>query len=99
MDDGRLDQIERKVADLDQRASSMERAMDTVMVRSRQAMGVVVPSEARQHLRAAWRHNLLAARAMLDHWAQRLDDGSAATDAAAGKGAAHDGGRENIPID
>jgi hypothetical protein len=99
MDDGRLDQIERKVADLDQRASSMERAMDTVMQRSRAAMGVMIPPETRKHLRAAWRENLLAARSMLDHWAEHLDDGSAATDAAGDASSAHDGGRENIPID
>jgi len=99
MDDGRLDQIERKVADLDQRASSMERAMDTVMARSRAAMGVMVPAETRKHLRAAWRENLLAARSMLDHWAKHLDDGSAATDAAGDASSAREGGRENIPID
>jgi len=99
MDDGRLDQIERKVADLDQRASSMERAMDTVMQRSRQAMGEMVPAEARQHLRAAWRENLLAARTMLDHWAQRLDDSSTTSGAKTDSGSARDGGRENIPID
>ena len=99
MDDGRLDQIERKVADLDQRASSMERAMDTVMERSRAAMGVMVPAEARQHMRAAWRENLLAARSMLDHWAQRLDDGTTKTDAASGSSPVRESGRENIPID
>jgi hypothetical protein len=33
----------------------------------------LVPSEARQHMRAARREQLLAARSFLDHWIERLD--------------------------
>ena len=33
----------------------------------------LIPSEARQHLRAARREQLLAARSFLDHWIDRLD--------------------------
>jgi len=33
----------------------------------------VIPSEARRHLRAAGREQLLAARAMLDAWIARMD--------------------------
>jgi len=36
--------------------------METVMARSRAAMGAVVPNEARRHMRAAWRENILAVR-------------------------------------
>jgi len=33
----------------------------------------MIPSEARQHMRAARREQLLAARSFLDHWIERLD--------------------------
>jgi hypothetical protein len=33
----------------------------------------LVPAEARQHMRAARREQLLAARSFLDHWIERLD--------------------------
>ncbi len=97
MDDGRLERIERRVDELDQRESAMERTMDKAMERSRAAMGAMLPADTRQHLRAAWRHNILAVRSMLDHWAARLDDGPGnGSDEAAD---AHDTGRENIHID
>jgi hypothetical protein len=98
MDDSRLDRIEHRMDELDQRAGAMERTMDSVMTRSRAAMGAMVPDETRRHMRASWRHNLLAVRSMLDHWAQRLDDGSD-DDTAAPAATAADKGRENIPID
>jgi hypothetical protein len=98
MDDGRLDQIERRMEELDKRESAMEKAMDSAMARSRAAMGVIVPSETRKHMRASWRHNLLAVRSMIDHWAARLDDGADDHSADSGSGA-RDTGRENIPID
>ena len=76
MDDGRLERIERRIEELDQRESATERALETVMARSRAAMGAVVPHEARRHMRAAWRENILAVRSMLDHWAEHLNDGA-----------------------
>ena len=98
MDDSRMEQIERRVDDLDKRESAMERAMDAAMTRSRQAMGALVPDETRHHMRASWRHNLLAVRSMLDHWAAQLDDGKDVhTD---GSDSPDDtSGRQNIPID
>jgi hypothetical protein len=100
MDDGRLEQIERRMEQLDQRESAMEKAMDVAKARSRAAMGVIIPDEARKHMRASWRHNLLALRSMLDHWAERLNDGTDDDDANGASGsAARDNGRENIPID
>ena len=98
MDDQRLDRIERRVDDLDQRESALERGMDAAMARSRQAMGVLVPTETRKHMRASWRHNLLALRSMIDHWAMQLDDGT--DDHSGDEGNANDAsGRQNIPID
>ena len=48
MDDGRLDAIERRMEDLDKRESAMERTMDKAMQRSKAAMDVIVPNEARK---------------------------------------------------
>ena len=98
MDDSRMERIERRMDDLDQRESALERGMDAAMARSRQAMGVLVPAETRKHMRASWRHNLLALRSMIDHWAAQLDDGQDThpEDASSnGNGS----GRQNIPID
>jgi hypothetical protein len=97
MDDQRLNQIERRMDELDRRESAVEKALDSAMARSRAAMGVIVPSETRKHMRASWRHNLLAVRSMIDHWAERLNDDM--DDAAAGGSSTRDTGRENIPID
>jgi hypothetical protein len=95
MDDGRLDAMERRMEDLDKRESAMERTMDKAVQRSKAAMDVIVPNEARSHVRASLRHDLLAIKSMLEHWAERLDDGSDTMQ--------HDddpaSGRENIPID
>ena len=95
MDDDRLARLEQRLDDLDQRSSSMERAMDRAMDRSRAAMDSIVPAETRRHLRAAGREQLLAVRSLIDFWAARLADDS---DAASDK-SANNGGRENIPID
>lgn len=104
MDDGRLERIEQRMDDLDQRESALERTMDKAMRRSKQAMAAVVPNETRSHVRASLRHDLLAIRSMLDHWASQLDDGSdhmSHDDKPAGgqDNGASSSGRENIPID
>jgi uridine kinase len=94
MDDGRLERLERRLDELDQRSSSMERMMESMIDRSRQAADMIVPRQTRNHLRAAGRENLLAVRSLLDFWANKLtesdDDSSAAADQST---------RENIPID
>lgn len=100
MDDVRLERIERRMDELDQRSSAMERAMEKAMDRSRAAMNTVVPSETRRHMRAAWREELLAVRSMIDYWADRLSDESGSS--AGGSDHSANGGsseRENIPID
>ena len=95
MDDSRLEMLERRLDELDQRSSTMERMLETMLDRSRQAAEMVVPQQTRSHLRAAGRENLLAVRSLLDFWANKLaesdgTDKDAATDQPA---------RENIPID
>lgn len=85
MDDDRMATLERRLDELDQRNSAMERAMD----KSRAAMDSMVPKETRQHLRATGRHGLLAVRSLLDYWVNKFEDEPDKTA----------GGRENIPID
>ena len=95
MDDSRLEMLERRLDELDQRSSTMERMLESMLDRSRQAAEMIVPQQTRSHLRAAGRENLLAVRSLLDFWANKLaeSDGSA-KDAGADQPA-----RENIPID
>jgi len=92
MDDERLGQIERRLNDLDRRESATERALERAMSSSRQAMGHILPSRTRHHLRNAGRENLLAIRSMLDHWVEQLETKPEERDKPAGE-------RENIPID
>ena len=98
MDDHRLEHIERRMEELDQRESAMEKAIESARARSRAAMGVIVPGEARRHMRASWRHNLLAVRSMIDHWAEQLNDGTD-DDADTTGSPSRDNGRETIPIE
>ena len=95
MDDERLSRLEQRLEELDQRSSSLERAMDRAMDRSRAAMDTMVPAETRRHIRAAWRENLLAVRSLIDFWAERLEDGR---NAGADQSKAADG-REKINIE
>jgi hypothetical protein len=94
MDEVRLERMERRMDELDQRNSALERTMEKAMDRSRAAMNTVIPSETRRHMRAAWRENLLAVRSFIDYWADKLNDQP--DDAQASSSTS---GRENIPID
>jgi hypothetical protein len=93
MDDARLERIERRMDELDQRSSALERSVDRAMDRSRAAMNSVLPTDTRRHMRAAWRENLLAVRSFIDYWADKLDEPA---DSPSGDA---NGGRENIRID
>jgi uncharacterized coiled-coil protein SlyX len=66
MDDKRIEQLERRMEELEERRSMRER--------SQTAMNSVVPPETRRHLRAAGREQLLAVRSLLVHWIGRLRD-------------------------
>ena len=93
MDDSRLDRLEQRMDELDQRSSAMERAMDKAMDRSRAAMNSILPNETRRHLRAAGREQLLAVRSLLDYWVEKMGDKPKGDDGNSSQG------RENIPID
>jgi hypothetical protein len=62
----RIAQLERRLARLEWRERATER--------SRHIAKMLVPDEARQHFRAAWREQLLALRSMADHWARSIGD-------------------------
>ncbi|HWH23890.1 MAG TPA: hypothetical protein VNW68_03235 [Candidatus Limnocylindria bacterium] len=66
MTDSRIEELERRLNELES-----GRAGD----RARSALDIVVPTDARRHLRAAGREQLLALRAMLDFWIDQLRDG------------------------
>lgn len=92
MDDSRLEKLEQRLNELDQRSTAMERAMDKAMDGSRKAVGMLLPNETRKHLRAAGREQLLAVRSLLDFWVDKMGDGSDSSATPANH-------RENIPID
>ena len=62
----RLDALERRMGRGDRR-SGVEAAFWALMHN-------IFPEEARTHMKAAGREQLLAARAYLDHWIARLDN-------------------------
>ena len=94
MDEGRLERLEQRLDDIDRRSSSMERMLEMLLDRSRQAADVIMPTQTRSHLRAAGRENLLAIRSLLDFWADKLADPNDDSDAPADQSK-----RQNIPID
>jgi hypothetical protein len=68
------------MTDLEEQLAALEQRLAAMEARSQQEpmglLGVwreVFPAEARQHMRAARKEQLLAARAFLDHWIERLD--------------------------
>lgn len=63
-EDQRLEELEERISQLESRRRTVER--------SRSAVNSIVPSETRQHLRAAGREQLLAVRSLLDYWITRL---------------------------
>jgi hypothetical protein len=92
MDDNRLERLEQRLDEMDQRNRAMERALDKAMDRSRQAMDVIVPHDTRKHLRAAGREQLLALRSLIDFWVDKMGDSSDSSASTTNQ-------RENIPID
>lgn len=61
-----------RIAVLEQRLAELE-AEEKVSDPLDRLLEELVPSEVRDHLRAARKEQLLAARSFLDHWIERLD--------------------------
>ncbi len=65
--------LETQLAELEQRLAAVEARAE----REPRGLGglwrEVFPAEARTHMRAARKEQLLAARAFLDHWIERLE--------------------------
>lgn len=72
--EARLAEVEARAADAEARAREAEaRAMPGPMEAMETVMGMLVPAEVRGHLRAARKEQLLAVRAMVDVWIERVD--------------------------
>jgi hypothetical protein len=80
-DAARIEELERRLSQLEWRERATERG--------RYVARMLLPQEARSHLRAAWREQLLAVRSIADHWARSLDEDAAERERP----------REEIPID
>ena len=61
----RLAILEERLAELEAREAEVG-SIETLVAH-------LVPSDVRSHMRAARKEQLLAARAMLDHWIARID--------------------------
>jgi hypothetical protein len=78
--------LEQRIRELEARLARLERPADRVGDQIESVIRTVIPDETWTHMRAAWREQLLALRAFLDHWIE--DDGH--------RGAAT--GRERIEV-
>lgn len=65
-------ELEVRIAELETRLDETER-LRRLETRPLGLVRRLVPVETRQHLRAARREQLLAARSLLDHWIERLE--------------------------
>jgi hypothetical protein len=64
--------LEGRIADLERRLPHGERR-ESLETAFWAIMRNVFPSETRQHMKAAGREQLLAARSYLDHWIAKMD--------------------------
>ena len=78
--DARTAELERRIADLERRSPSrmMQQGRSGIEEAFWAVMHNMFPEEARKHLKAASREQLLAARVYLDRWIERLDENEAA---------------------
>ena len=65
-------ELASRIAELEERLAELESqgAVEDPMER---LFGAFLPSDSRDHLRAARKEQLLAARSFIDHWIERLD--------------------------
>lgn len=65
-------ELTARIAVLEERLAEMEEQTGSVEPFDR-LLADLIPTEARRHMRAARKEQLLAARSFLDHWIDRLD--------------------------
>jgi len=65
-------ELAARIAMLEERLAELE-AMDRPEDPFERLLGGFLPVESRDHLRAARKEQLLAARAFIDHWIERMD--------------------------
>ncbi len=65
--------LEERLAELEQRLAAVEAEAAGEPSGLVTLMRAVFPPEARTHMRAARKEQLLAARAFLDHWIEKLE--------------------------
>lgn len=70
-------ELEARMKELEERLRGMEEERDRW--RGRALMDELFPQESRKHMRAAWKHNLLAMRSVLDHWIEKQENGATKT--------------------
>ena len=66
-----MNDLEERLARLEERLADVEARVERRPKMS--TMRDVVPPDVREHLRTAGREQLLAIRALVDHWTERLD--------------------------
>jgi hypothetical protein len=75
-------ELERRIADLERRSwrTTMDEGRSGMETAFWAAVHQLFPEEARKHLKASTREQLMAARVYLDRWIERLDEQQAATE-------------------
>ena len=79
----RTAELEARIADLERRStrrSTMDDGRSGMETAFWALVHTILPAEARKHLKAATREQLLAARVYIDKWVARLDEEAAATE-------------------
>jgi hypothetical protein len=69
----RLAALEERLSEVEARADAGDRTVGSPLEALDAVLDVVLPSEVRGHLRAARKEQLLAMRAMVDAWIDRVD--------------------------
>lgn len=83
MDEDRVIELEDRIAQLEQRQRRGGAGRSAAETAFWAVMHNVFPEDARRHLKAAGREQLLAARVYLDTWISKLDEQDGAPAAAA----------------
>ena len=77
----RTEELEARIADLEKRSAwrnTMDEGRSGMETAFWALVHTILPEEARKHLKAATREQLLAARVYVDKWIERLDEEEAA---------------------